>query len=152
MTDYYHVMGVTSQAGAQEIKAAYRKLAKQYHPDAMQGHPERKELMYEIQAAYEVLGDEQKRSDYDKSRQKQLGREQAKQPAKQPGNPDPAINPDMSRFGWLFGFQPANGKTGYEENGVETDKSTVPLESLDTQRIFDAYFGRNPIKKGGGKQ
>lgn len=148
MTDYYHVMGVTSQASAQEIKAAYRKLAKQYHPDAMQGHPERKELMYEIQAAYEILGDEKKRSDYDKNRQKQLGKERGKQP----GNGDPATNPDMSRFERFFGFQPGSERTGYKEKEAETDKSTVSLESQNMQRLFEVYFGKNPMKKGGEKR
>lgn len=67
MTDYYKVLGVSPQADEKEIKTAYRKLAKKYHPDAIRDNPELTEKMYEIQAAYEVLGDEEKRKQYDES-------------------------------------------------------------------------------------
>jgi len=61
MKDYYKVLGVSPQADEKEIKSAYRKLAKKYYPDAVRDNPELTERMYVIQAAYEVLGDEEKR-------------------------------------------------------------------------------------------
>ena len=67
MADYYKALGVSSQADEKEIKSAYRKLAKKYHPDAVRDNPELTEKMYDIQAAYEVLGDEEKRKQYDES-------------------------------------------------------------------------------------
>ncbi len=61
-TDYYKVLGVSSTAADKEITRAYRKLAKQYHPDANPGSEER---FKEISAAYDVLGDPAKRKEYD---------------------------------------------------------------------------------------
>ena len=63
--DYYQVLGVAENADHKEIAKAYRKLAKQYHPDANPGSEER---FKEISAAYEVLGDEAKRKEYDEVR------------------------------------------------------------------------------------
>ena len=60
--DYYKVLGVSSTATEKEIKAAYRKLSKQYHPDANKGSEER---FKDISAAYDVLGDSAKRKEYD---------------------------------------------------------------------------------------
>ena len=63
--DYYKILGVSSSATDKEIQKAYRKLAKEYHPDA---HPGSEEKFKEISAAYEVLGDAKKRSEYDSVR------------------------------------------------------------------------------------
>ena len=63
--DYYKVLGVSTTATDKEITRAYRKLAKQYHPDANPGSEER---FKEISAAYDVLGDETKRKEYDEVR------------------------------------------------------------------------------------
>ena len=67
MKDYYRILGVSEQAAEKEIKAAYRKLAKQYHPDVVQDDAEKTQRMYEIQEAYECLGDEESRKEYDKA-------------------------------------------------------------------------------------
>ena len=75
--DYYCILGVSYQAESREIKAAYRKLAKQYHPDVVGGDREKQKIMYEIQEAYQVIGDEEKRRAYD--RQRAAGPEQAKE-------------------------------------------------------------------------
>jgi len=63
--DYYKVLGVAESATAKEITRAYRKLAKEHHPDANPGSEER---FKEISAAYDVLGDEAKRKEYDEVR------------------------------------------------------------------------------------
>jgi molecular chaperone DnaJ len=63
--DYYQVLGVSPTASDKEIARAYRKLAKQYHPDANPGSEER---FKEITAAYDVLGDPEKRKEYDEIR------------------------------------------------------------------------------------
>lgn len=63
--DYYAVLGVPETASQKEITRAYRKLARQYHPDASGGNEER---FKEISAAYDVVGDEAKRKEYDEVR------------------------------------------------------------------------------------
>ncbi len=63
--DYYEVLGVGRGAGAEEIKKAFRKLARQYHPDANRNDPAAAEKFKEINEAYEVLSDAEKRARYD---------------------------------------------------------------------------------------
>jgi molecular chaperone DnaJ len=63
--DYYEVLGLARTAGADEIKAAFRKLARQYHPDVNKDHSA-EEKFKELNEAYSVLSDEQKRAAYDR--------------------------------------------------------------------------------------
>ncbi|MGN0738806.1 MAG: J domain-containing protein [Treponema sp.] len=65
MEDLYTVLGVSRNASQDEIKKAYRNLAFKYHPDRNQGSHEAEEKLKEINAAYSVLGDADKRRQYD---------------------------------------------------------------------------------------
>jgi molecular chaperone DnaJ len=67
-TDYYSVLGVSSDATDKEITRAYRKLAKQYHPDANPGNKEAEDRFKEVSAANDVLSDPAKRKEYDEVR------------------------------------------------------------------------------------
>jgi molecular chaperone DnaJ len=66
--DYYAVLGVPQNASAKDITKAYRKLARQYHPDANPNNAAAEERFKEISAAYDVLGSEERRREYDEVR------------------------------------------------------------------------------------
>ena len=63
--DYYKILGVDKKASEKEIKSAYRKLARKYHPDVNPDNPQAETKFKEVNEAYEVLGDPQKRTKYD---------------------------------------------------------------------------------------
>jgi len=64
--DYYEVLGIDRNASDEDIKKAYRKLAKKYHPDVNPGNKEAEAKFKEINEAYEVLSDPQKKAQYDR--------------------------------------------------------------------------------------
>jgi molecular chaperone DnaJ len=66
--DYYQVLGVPESATAREITKRYRQLARELHPDTNPGNTEAEERFKEVSAAYDVLGDEAKRKEYDEAR------------------------------------------------------------------------------------
>ena len=63
--DYYQTLGVTKSSSEKEIKQAYRKLARKHHPDVNPGDKSAEARFKEINEAYEVLGDSDKRKKYD---------------------------------------------------------------------------------------
>src|SRR4051795_7737514 len=64
--DYYATLGVAREAGADDLKKAYRKLAMQYHPDRNPGDKQAEAKFKEVNEAYDVLKDDQKRAAYDR--------------------------------------------------------------------------------------
>ncbi len=97
--DYYEVLGVPKSAAAEEIKAAYRKLALKYHPDRNPDNKEAEEKFKEASQAYEVLSDAQKRQQYD-----QVGHANYEQMGGMGGHPG-GMNMDdiFEQFGDIFG-------------------------------------------------
>ena len=105
--DYYAVLGVPKNATQPEIKKAYRKLAQQHHPDANAGDPNAEERFKEVSAAYDVIGDEDKRKAYDRARE--MG---------------------AQGFGGGFPNGGAGGGFGGYPGGVRFDATDVNLEDL----------------------
>ena len=64
--DFYKILGVLKTAGKEEIKKAYRKLARKWHPDINPGNGDAEKKFKEISRAYDCLGDEEKRKLYDR--------------------------------------------------------------------------------------
>ena len=65
MKDYYAILGVAPNSSEREIKQAYRNLAKQYHPDRNPDNPDAHERFKEVSEAYNVIGSQDSRTDYD---------------------------------------------------------------------------------------
>lgn len=101
--DYYRILGISEQADEEQIKQAYRKLAKKYHPDLNPNNPEAEAKFKDVVEAYETLGDAEKRKKYDLKRNKAGERNAngSRQTAKTPDINMGNFTKDMERY---FGF------------------------------------------------
>jgi molecular chaperone DnaJ len=110
--DYYDILGVSRGASEQEIKSAYRKLALQYHPDRNPGNHGAEERFKEAAEAYAVLGDAQKRAQYDRFGHAGVGSSGG-------AGFDPGVFADFSDIlGDIFGFGDMFGGSGRHSNRV----------------------------------
>ncbi|MDX1661060.1 MAG: molecular chaperone DnaJ [Gemmatimonadota bacterium] len=133
--DYYQVLGVSKTAGADEIKKAYRKLAREYHPDTNPDDPGAEERFKEISEAYRVLSDPEKRQQYDRMREAGAG------------------------FG-AGGFRPGGGRPGGARPGARGGGwQEVDLEDLEgfgggvgggLGDLFSSIFGQRRARGAGG--
>jgi len=96
--DFYKVLGVDKSAGEKEITKAYRALARQFHPDANPDDAKAEERFKEISAAYDIVGDEAKRKEYDEMRR---------------------LGPVGSAFGGGRGGPSSAGGGGFNFDGVD---------------------------------
>ncbi len=120
-TDYYELLGVTKSASAQEIKSAYRKLAMKYHPDRNANDPEVAEKFKQINEAYGVLSDTEKRSRYDRFGTADPG-------ATFTGDIFDLFNSVMGQgFGFGGGFSGAQARQGLQGEDLQADL-TITLE------------------------
>ena len=124
--DYYEILGVKKTAPDEELKKAYRNLAKKYHPDKNKGNKEAEAKFKEISEAYAVLSDKEKREQYDR-----LGRE-----AFGPGGANPFAGFDFSEF--MGGGGGGRGRRG----GTRT-------RTVDFTDIFGDLFGGGGGGRGG---
>jgi len=109
--DYYEILGIGRNAGADEIKKGYRKLAMKYHPDRNPGDTEAENAFKECTEAYEVLSDDQKRQIYDT-----YGHDGLKNSGYSgPGNFEDVFSSFGDIFGDLFGF--SSGRAQSRRNG-----------------------------------
>ncbi|HPD31525.1 MAG TPA: J domain-containing protein [Phycisphaerae bacterium] len=121
--DYYEVLGIPRNATPDQIKRAYRSLAKKYHPDRNPGDKTAESRFKEVQAAYEVLSDPEKRKLYD-----QFGHAGARGPT----------------GGWRSG--PGGQRVYTWKSGGGPD---IPIEDLDD--LFSVFAGGSGRRKGTGR-
>jgi molecular chaperone DnaJ len=114
-TDYYELLGVPRKASVKDIRAAFRKLARKYHPDLNPGDKAAEEKFKQIQEAYDVLSDSKKRQMYD-----QYGfYSENLPPGGYPGGPegasDPGVNFDFGGFDFGGGTGGASGGASFRD-------------------------------------
>ena len=150
MKNLYKVLGVDESASGAEIKKAYRKLAKKYHPDVNPYNQEAEKIFKEITEAYEIIGDETKREKYD--RERKLNGQQRQQTQGEPKTQGPfkghgqaetkRTAPNMGnmnfegQFANFFGFDP---------HTKEMKGKGPSSNPLNTDALFSSFF--NPKKK-----
>lgn len=128
MRDPYTVLGVARTAKPQEIKSAFRKLAKQYHPDHNQGDPKAQEKFSEINQAYEIISDVDRRAQFDR------------------GEIDAEGKPIFQGFGGHGGAQgDPFGNDGHFEF------RSGGMDGFDPEDIFSNLFGRGGSFTGYGR-
>ena len=138
--DYYKVLGVSEKSTQDEIKKAYRKLAKTYHPDSTGGDKAKEKRFKEISNAYDVVGDEKKRKQYDAIRAGGFrpdlgGGGQTYTYTTRGGQGGPGVFDLGDLFGQFFsGQQPGRG-------------GRVRVEHVD----FDDAYGRQRGQRGRGR-
>lgn len=130
MRDPYDILGVPKQAGEADIKKAFRKLAKQYHPDRNADDPQAKDRFAEANSAYEVLGDATKRAQFDRGEIDAAGK-----PRFQGFGPGGGGGGGAGFEGFPFGF---GGARGAREGGGGAED------------IFSHLFG-DAMRGGGGR-
>ena len=159
--DYYKALGVPKEATQAEIKKAYRKLARQYHPDANKGDAASEERFKEISEAYDVLSDETKRKEYDEARTL-FGSGGFRVPGGAGGGGVPFDLSDLfggaggggGGLGDLFGNIFRGGRSGVSRRGADLE-AEVTLSFTDaaqgvTLPIQLAGTGSCPTCKGSG--
>jgi molecular chaperone DnaJ len=152
--DFYEVLGVSKSASADEIKKAYRKLARENHPDRNPDNPEAEERFKEIQQAYDTLSDEEKRKEYDSGGPFGFGGGQA-------GGGGPfggAGGFSSADFGDIFstffnrGGGPGGGRGGRAMRGrdLETEVSLSFDQAMNGAQITVAIPVEGPCETCGG--
>lgn len=133
--DYYKILGVAPQADEDQIKQAYRRLAKKYHPDLNPNDSEAEEKFKNVVEAYETLGDADKRKEYDlkKTKTGDGRKRESTASAKSPDKNMADFTKDMKRY---FGFSFAGGQAEKQKTGADGKKRNP----LDVTEMFEAFM------------
>jgi DnaJ-class molecular chaperone len=138
--NYYEILGIDCDSNKDEIKKAFRNLAKKYHPDKNKDNEEAYKKFQEVSEAYEVLGSEDSKANYDKklaslkNKSKNKSEEKSRTSSNKAANSKEANLGDLnSYFESFFGF---NGQS----NEINKDKIKKSKNPMDTSDIFERFF------------
>jgi DnaJ family protein B protein 11 len=140
--DFYKILGVSKSASLHDIKKAYRRLAKELHPDKNKDDPEASQKFQDLGAAYEVLSDDEKRKKYDRCGEDCLQRD---------GMMDSGMDPFASFFG-DFGFHFGGNEQKHETpRGADVIMDVaVTLEDLYTGTFIEITRNKPVMKAAKG--
>ncbi len=159
--DYYNVLGLTKQATADEIKKAYRKLARQHHPDLNPNNPEAVKRFQQINEANEVLSDPEKKQKYDQygkdwknAEHHEQARKQQQSSASSGGNPfgngggsyysHPGDEDDFSDFfSSMFGSRSGGRQTKFKGQDFRASVRVNLSEAYKTHQQTFSVNGKN---------
>ncbi|MCK6075278.1 DnaJ domain-containing protein [Paenibacillus silvae] len=150
MKDYYAVLGVEREASPEQIRKAYRQLAKKFHPDVNRGDPQAEARFKQVHEAYSALGNPELRAAYDQqqsrsstNRQEAGAAASSTAPKKSGYTNNGPINAEkewsdpsrmQEQFEQFFGYRP-KGKENSNRGKADPDKG------MDMSAMFDRYFG-----------
>lgn len=138
MADPYQTLGVTKTATEAEIKKAYRKLAKELHPDRNKDNPNAAEKFSDVTKAYDLLSDKNKRGQFDR------------------GEIDAEGNPAFGGFGGFGGGRgagggnPFGGGFGQGQGGFGQGQGGFSDDGVDLGDLFEGLFGGGAGRRAGG--
>ncbi|MBC2580534.1 DnaJ domain-containing protein [Clostridium sp. DJ247] len=142
MKNYYEVLAVGRDASQEEIKKAFRRLARKYHPDVNSGNKDAEEKFKEVNEAYNTLNNDSLRKEYDlkidnikkgSKNTNYYGKTKESEQSKEKNYKDIDIENIERSFENFFGFNPKN-----KEATLKKKKNPI-----DTTDIFERYFGIN---------
>ena len=142
--DYYKTLGVGKDAKTDAIKSAYRKLAKEHHPDRNKGSKEAERKFAEINEAYEVLGNDENRRKYDQLTEQQRSGKYTPPQGYTSVNFDGELDWDAI-LGQMFGFARPGGKNSKGGDGGFAGAGGFDFSSFSRGDADDPFFGTNGV-------
>lgn len=145
--DYYRILGIPKEADEEQIKQAYRRKAKQYHPDRNPGDPDAEARFKEVVEAYETLGDAGRRRAYDRKQEAEAGAPTGKARTKsRRGTPVQPVDLEglarsMERYFTSpdrTGSVPQGDGQARKKKDAGSNRKKDPLNVTD---MFEAYMG-----------